>query len=435
MIDTDGSSHLRPQAKRNTAERRAALRLVLGAIGVFLIVAGASGSGRKGAADGWVEKQVDALIGAARAAFNDDDAFPRYRTAISGTLRWIRRNGLAQDPDFVRSYPELIEFLQAIGWKQTPGHELGFTARDRQYFAETREYTRIPDFLTSQRFLRLVSRTETLDGAKAYLAALNESRPVSDRLTFFSYRSQHLGTPDNDNSYGRLLVVVPGDAAAGEPEKWVQFGMPDAGSRMRVRNLSVVAAVTSNDGSFNAYFKDYFRSYRRDGRITINGRLELGYGDDDCARCHKSGVLPILPDPGSVSPDEQSAVDWVNERFLTYGSPRFDRYLDATKFGPGLGASNPAERDRRFGPGFSESAVGKAMCCSDCHTPDGLGTLNWPMDDAQISSYIKSGVMPPGRQLTATQRDELYEKLIEEYFSTDKSNPGILKRWLLGRSR
>ena len=51
---------------------------------------------------------------------------------------------------------------------------------------------------------------------------------------------------------------------------------------------------------------------------------------DNCVRCHKSGILPIFPVEGSVSAGEQQALLAVNERFLTYGSPRFDKYLVTT---------------------------------------------------------------------------------------------------------
>ncbi len=41
--------------------------------------------------------------------------------------------------------------------------------------------------------------------------------------------------------------------------------------------------------------------------------------------------------------------------------------------------------------------------------------------------------MPLGYKLKASERDELYEKLINEYFAINDANPGILKSWLLGR--
>ena len=75
------------------------------------------------------------------------------------------------------------------------------------------------------------------------------------------------------------------------------------------------------------------------------------------------------------------------------------------------------------------------MICSTCHHHEGLGLLNWPMDQVVINSYIKGGQMPFGNQLNAAERGQLYERLVQEYFATDEANPGILKSWLLGRLR
>ena len=41
--------------------------------------------------------------------------------------------------------------------------------------------------------------------------------------------------------------------------------------------------------------------------------------------------------------------------------------------------------------------------------------------------------MPLDLKLKTSERDELYRKLIQEYFALDDANPGILKSWLLGR--
>ena len=385
--------------------------------------------------DAWVRAKVDALVTAAHRAYEDDKASRAYERVLTSIARTIRRRKLSQDERFISRYREFFEYVQAASLDQQPGHELGFVVPDRQYFAETRQFVQIPEFLMSQSFLRSVSRYETLNRAKAFLRLLNSTRGPSDQLLFFSYKSRHLGTPDNDDSYRRLLIVVPGNAERGIPEKWVQFGVTDPGSRTRIRNVSVVSAIIASDSTFNAYFKDYYRTYRRNGSISIEGRWELGNGDDNCARCHKSGVLPIFPQEGSVSPDEQQSVVAVNQRFLTYGAPRFDRYLDESRFGPGLSSATWAERTRRFGEAFGKTPLGQAMTCSSCHQPQGLGALNWPMDEVVISSYVKGGQMPLGYELKAAERDELYQRLIQEYFATDNNNPGILKSWLLRGAR
>jgi len=54
------------------------------------------------------------------------------------------------------------------------------------------------------------------------------------------------------------------------------------------------------------------------------------------------------------------------------------------------------------------------------------------MDKTLIRSYVTGGQMPFGRHLKITDRRELYASLIQEYFATDRDNPGILKSWLLG---
>jgi hypothetical protein len=387
----------------------------------------------KSGPDVWVTSRVDALVGAARAAYERDEALQAYKRVLGNINGTLRQCKLAQDESFVRRYHEFVEYIEALSLDQQPDHELGFVVPDSEYFDETRQFVQIPDFLMNQSFLRSVSRAETLERAKSFLRLLNAKRAPFDQLIFFSYDSRHLGTPDNDDSFKRLLIVVPSNAESGAPEKWVQFGVTDPGERIRIRNVSVVSAIPGSDGTFNTYFKDFFRTYRRDGSITVKGRWELGYGDDNCVQCHKSGILPIFPEEGSVSPNEQQAVEAVNQRFLTYGSPRFAKYLDETRFGPGLGSNRWGDHQQSFVEGGAGSVSARAMTCAACHQPERLGSLNWPMDRVLISSYIEGGQMPLGYHLKDTERDQLYKKLIQEYFSTDVLRPGILKLWLLGK--
>jgi len=382
--------------------------------------------------DSWVTTKVNALVQAARTAYENDEAQPAYDRVIKGIAETLRQCKLSEDEGFVKRHRQFVEYIKLTSVAQLPDHELGFMVPDRQYFAETRHYVQIPEFLLTQTFLKSVSRDETLHRAKLLLQELNSKRDAADQLVFFSYRSQHLGTPDNHNSYERLLIVVPGNAEKGVPEKWVQFGITDRGARIHIRNLSVVSAIQGSDGSSNFYFRDYYRSYSRDGSISINGRLELGYGDDNCVSCHKSGILPIFPAPGSVRASEQQALVAVNRRFLNYGAPRFQGYLDVGKFGPGLTSASMESRTRRFGAAFGASVVGRAMTCAACHHQERLGALNWPMDSVLIKSFVTGGQMPLGHKLKISERHELYRKLIQEYFAIDDANPGILKSWLLG---
>ncbi|MEK6335657.1 MAG: hypothetical protein AABM67_11960 [Acidobacteriota bacterium] len=385
--------------------------------------------------EAWAQKRVDGLVLAARAWFERDSAERFYERTINGIAREVERCRLAQDAEFQSRYPELLGYVAMLELALQPDHELGFNVSDRVYFAETRPYVEIPDFLLTQDFLRAVSRYETLPQAKFMLRQMNSGRAPDEQLLFFSYESRHLGTPDNPDSYQRLLIVVPGNAALRIPEKWVQFGVPDPGRRGSVRNVSVVAALASAEGTTNVYFKDYFRTFRSNGSITIKGRWDLGYGDDNCTQCHKSGVLPIFPVAGSVSRDEEAMVATVNARFRTYPQPRFDRYLDATKFGPGLGSVRNNEAASFAGLNLPSNLGTDGKTCAACHHAEGFGALNWPMDRVLISSYVKGGQMPRGSKLTIAERNRLYQRLIQDYFAIDPVNPGILKGWLLGQRR
>jgi hypothetical protein len=372
-------------------------------------------------------------VPAARRAYESDRALPAYERTLDGITRTIRDCSLTENDQFTKRFRAFVEYIETASLERQPDHELGLLVSDKQYFDETRRFVEIPAYLLEQTFLKYVSRYETLKRAKAVLRQLNSTRSPAEHLIFFTYKSRHLGTPDNNDSYLRLLIVVPGDAAKGEPDKWVQFGVPDPGARGRVRNVSVVSAVPAGKGVFNAYFKDFYRTYRRDGSIAVEGRWELKEGDDNCAQCHKSGILPIFPARGSVEAADQATLAAVNERFRSYGAARFGGYLDPAKLGPGLSDFANANRTRRFGSDLDQSPAERAMVCSACHNSERLGALNWPMDKTIIKSYVTGGQMPFGQHLTLLERRELYAKLVEEYFATNNDNPGILKAWLLGR--
>jgi len=373
--------------------------------------------------DAWAKREVNAVVFAAHAFYERDSAQRAYERVIDRISSVVTKCGLVNDVTFRSRYPEFLDFITTVALARRPDHELGFSVTDERYFAETRQYVEIPDFLLTPDFLRVVSRFETLSQAKAILRALNAKRSPENQLIFFSYESRHLGTPDNDNSFRRLLIVVPGNKEQNIPEKWVQFGITDPGVRVRIRNVSVVAAVSRPDSTTSVYFKDYFRTFQKNGAITIKGRWELGEGDDNCASCHKSGILPIFPVAGSVNKDELPLVDKANQRFLNYQRPRFDRYLDAVKLGPGLGSE------------LVQISSRQNVRCAECHYSDKLGSLNWPMDHTIISSYINGGQMPYEFQLTSVERARLYSRLVQDYFSIDEAKPGILKAWLLGKNR
>lgn len=383
--------------------------------------------------DLWVTTSVNTFVRAARRAYETERALPAYEKTLDRITRTFRECNLNGNDQFTNRFRKFVDYIETVSLERNPDHELGLLVSDEQYFDETRRFVEIPSYLLDQTFLKYVSRYETLERAESLLRQINSKRSADEQLIFFSYRSRHLGTPDNNNSYRRLLIVVPGNPAREEPDKWVQFGVPDPGARARVRNVSVISAAPAEPGVFNAYFKDFYRTYRRDGVIAVEGRWELKEGDDNCAQCHKSGILPIFPARGSVKAADLAALAAVNERFRSYGSARFAGYLEPAKLGPGLSDFADDNRRRRFGSDFDQTTAGRAMICSSCHNRERLGALNWPMDRTIIKSYVTGGQMPLGQHLTLLERRDLYAKLIDEYFAMDDDNPGILKAWLLER--
>src|SRR5262245_58896750 len=117
--------------------------------------------------DAWVSSQVDSLMIAARRLFDDDEAAPAYTRVLDGIANTVNQCRLKEDQAFATRYPEFLKYITALALARRPDHELGFDVTDKQYFADTEKYVQIPEFLLDQKFLRAVSRAETLDSAKA----------------------------------------------------------------------------------------------------------------------------------------------------------------------------------------------------------------------------------------------------------------------------
>jgi hypothetical protein len=157
--------------------------------------------------DAWVTAKANALVRAARAAYENDEARPAYERVLDGITSTIRQCKLSQDGGFVGRYREFVEYIEAASLERQPDHELGFSVPDKQYFAETSQYVQIPEFLLTPSFLRSVSRYETLNRAKSFLRQLNSSREPSDQLLFFSYKSRHPGTPGKARASVKTVPV------------------------------------------------------------------------------------------------------------------------------------------------------------------------------------------------------------------------------------
>src|SRR5260370_26133824 len=156
---------LRPQLALPTCLRSGIM--VLGLLLVASSISAAPCDRMKSQKDTWVLGRVNALIIAARAAYEKDSAQTAYERLLDGITLMMRQCGLVKENDFVKRYPEFVDYVTTLSLGRQPDHELGFTVPDKVYFAETRPYVEIPDFLLRPAFLGAVSRNETLKQAKA----------------------------------------------------------------------------------------------------------------------------------------------------------------------------------------------------------------------------------------------------------------------------
>jgi hypothetical protein len=349
----------------------------------------------------------------------------------------------AADPALGASLANLKKFTNERRHEGLPGWLMGFNAPDAQYFQETSHFTEIPADLKTPALLKLLSDPSTIDKALKALEDLNATYDATKKLIFFQYTSQHLTTPDESAVFGRILIYVPADAEG--IEKWVQFGVPEKG-KPHTRNVSVVAIKKDAAGNTDIYFKDHFRMYDQ-SEIYIKSRFEVTGQGDSCIACHKSGVLPVFPKPGSLSPFDQPKLNQVNAIFKDYGPPKFGGYVDSSSLGPALGATDPETTSKRTedfltqctkGLKFENAAeshqkIAHSMNCASCHnSSDGFGSINYPLNTTVINSYVRGGLMPPRNTLNAVEREGLLSCLKSEYRGTDSSKPALLLNWLKG---
>jgi hypothetical protein len=78
--------------------------------------------------DAWVTAKADALVRAARAAYENDEALPAYQGVLDRIANTIRQCKLSQDEGFVSRHREFVEYVEAASLDRQPDHELGFTA-------------------------------------------------------------------------------------------------------------------------------------------------------------------------------------------------------------------------------------------------------------------------------------------------------------------
>src|SRR5690242_3619434 len=120
----------------------------------------------------WINRAVEDLVRSAYAAYRSESAQTRHQRVVDGLADTIQRCRLAADAELSPRYSEFFEYVKLLSIGGKDDHELGFEIPDKDYFAETSQYTTIPDFLLTPAFLRLVSRFENLPQAKSFLREL-----------------------------------------------------------------------------------------------------------------------------------------------------------------------------------------------------------------------------------------------------------------------
>src|ERR1700674_2699246 len=114
--------------------------LVVGRVGLAVPCARA-----KSQPDSWATTKVNALVQAARAAYEDDKAKPAYDRVIKAIADTLRQCRLSEDEGFIKRHRRFVEYIKLASVAQLPDHELGFMVPDKQYFQETRQYVQIPE--------------------------------------------------------------------------------------------------------------------------------------------------------------------------------------------------------------------------------------------------------------------------------------------------
>src|SRR6476620_2661978 len=143
--------------------------------------------------DAWVRRSVDLIVRRAHAAYEDEKAEKNYVRSQRLIANTIKQCKLAENAEFMSRYQEFVEYIRVLSLEHLRDHELGFEVPDKVYFAETGAFVTIPDFLLNTAFLQLVRKFETLPKAKAWLRAINATRPKGKQLLVLSFESRHLG--------------------------------------------------------------------------------------------------------------------------------------------------------------------------------------------------------------------------------------------------
>ncbi len=358
-------------------------------------------------------------------------------------------------PDFEGVVANLERFAQTLGINNYNNHRFGFAITDQEYLDNIRQQAALPPLLKTQQFLKALGDPSTYKEAFRLIEEHNAALPQDQKWEVFLYKSRFLSTPDQARTNGRFFIYAP----EGGFEKWIQFGIVTPGDPVRsINNVSIVSIGPPDaNGNRPRAILDHWRTYEADGTISLSTRYEKVGQTENCAICHKTSPLGIHPDEEYViAADGRLVLNTINpgefqkrlnSRIEDYGLPFFRGWMNMVDFGPTIGP-NGRQRDPTFMRActsqqmLSEQSitnVQRSMRCSTCHNTDGLGPLNYPQSlrtdftSGQVREYVIQGWMPPGNRLTSSEREALYNCLVQEYHDPT-TQTGLLSEWLKGEA-
>lgn len=374
------------------------------------------------------------------------------------------------DPGRARALTNFVRFTRAEHWMGLHGepHALGMDIPDKDYWAYAAPYVGFPELLRSQTFLRDMSKPATYQAAVDMIEEHNSGLPGDQKWIVFPFKAQFIKSVDQ-TTYGRLLVLVPNVVMPDGKvlDRWILFAVatPDLNPVPGVRSVSVIGDLRDPTvpGVSKVFFSDYMRQTdASSGRIAPYPNFLMDSNPSkNCYECHKTGVLPIKPEiaykfdaNGTLVPDSgalDAMPDRLNSLIASYGRSDLG-HMDTDAYGPSLGSVGRDRSDDFIASATDDRPVSTScydkiradMNCSKCH--DSFAKINYLLavkTDGDVKSYeakqglvqtsIEKGYMPPGNNLTVTERHALWECVSKEYLDLDRTR-GVFVDWLRGSS-
>ncbi|MBS1722043.1 MAG: hypothetical protein JSS66_03430 [Armatimonadetes bacterium] len=380
-------------------------------------------------------------LGYVLSPVSDDGAVARIgrQRSIDRSADLLKQYGNRVDPS------HLGRFLKAQALMATPGHNLGLSISDAEYWRRSEPFLRFPALLGSQKFLKALWRVGGWKDAVRLIELSNAERTETQKWKVLAFRSQFIRSVDR-TTFDRLLVFVPNQEQPDGTfmDQWIQFAL-DTSVRLDPSATRSVSMVSVSPG--RAYMMDFGRFATADGSIVIRPTaLAEESPSKNCFDCHKSAVLPVHPE--AVYASSEPGIDQqLNAKIRDYGLWHPDG-MDTEAYGPCLGPSDKSRSIRQVKEWAGEfeleeaaaRRVADSMRCSQCHQDfaplNGLVVV--PSDrDAQsfrdgralAQAYVENGWMPPGNKLSNTERRALWRCLQREYFDA-RTMKGDFVDWL-----